>query len=1113
MPVMQAAGPFRDSHGNCIPCSSSDGRIQGPYRLPRRQRQLPGNVRLHGLRLLRRGDREDVLSERQRIRVADAVAFRVRRGLPDATVGRDRARRVHRPSRPAQRPDPDARADGARHADGRGDSGLRDDRRARARARAGRASVAGLLGGRRTGRRVGVSVGDRDQGQQGLLLFVAVGQPAGGCGVRRADRRVPEPPAARRPDDGMGLARAVPDRLSDRAVPVPDPPLAERDGRVPREEASSDGQRNFCVDAPELGRCARRYGYGHHDDGVVLHDHRVHADLRQGSAETLVDRYADRYRLHWRIESDLAACVGRDFGSRRPPSRAADVHDSHDPHVVSGRAVARRRSVVRAPADGRVVAVVPVRLLQRRHGRRADGSDARRRAHSRLFAGVQPGDDDRRLHAGHRDVPDPHDGQQGRARPVDERCRRVRFDRDARAVSHAGSAQSVPDGLSGACSEAAKQKPPHACGGFSFQRVLNQRSIAQRRRHFLDDFRPLAGLRLPHEPRGRIPRAALIAREPAPVGGERQHQPERLAKRARQVRNRRIDRHHAVQTLDDRRRIRKIANAPVEAMNVLRTRMRVERGAFIVGKLGLQHDPVDAVEREQRLERGKRQRAVFLALRASRPRDSELALRVSAERAAPRAARRGRRSEIRRACRNRVELRAERERQAQQRTLQIGAGTRRALRDQRDAPLFGRRREQRHELRLHFEDDAHRKLRDDFDEAYELQRVAETLLGVHEQRASFDRLAVPARQRRRARRRDGVLQPPFVLGQSALEVAEREQRHAAIHMRHRQIGPQTQRLIERTHGGGVRAERVMRGAEAQPCEREVRIETDGALEAWPGLLVTAKRRERVAEAEQRGRQVRLHRENRFELGDGLFVLTRRVERVGEIEARGREARLDLERGAEMGAGLRRGAERVERHADVVVRACVARPQFERAAERIDGFAMPPERMQRIAEIDVRRRVHRLQTQRLLECIDGVFVAPGERVRIAEVVVRHRKRRRERQRIAKAFDCLVEPAERLQRVAEIQLQPGVLRAQVGGAADEVGRFFVLALLMAQHAEQMQRVDVSGIEIEGSAIAALGVVEPAVTMRAIRAVENWVHDAGEGVMRENAHFPTLGGCFPT
>jgi hypothetical protein len=34
-----------------------------------------------------------------------------------------------------------------------------------------------------------------------------------------------------------------------------------------------------------------------------------------------------------------------------------------------------------------------------------------------------------------------------------------------------------------------------------------------------------------------------------------------------------------------------------------------------------------------------------------------------------------------------------------------------------------------------------------------------------------------------------------------------------------------------------------------------------------------------------------------------------------------------------------------------------------------------------------------------------------------------------------------------------------------------------------------------------------------MRAVGAVEYWMHDAGEGVRQENAHFPILGACPPT
>ncbi len=67
--------------------------------------------------------------------------------------------------------------------------------------------------------------------------------------------------------------------------------------------------------------------------------------------------------------------------------------------------------------------------------------------HRGLFACVQSRDDDRRLHAGHLDAADPYHRQQGRAGSVDGRGGDRRADRDARAVPHGGSAQSVPHGV------------------------------------------------------------------------------------------------------------------------------------------------------------------------------------------------------------------------------------------------------------------------------------------------------------------------------------------------------------------------------------------------------------------------------------------------------------------------------------------------------------------------------------------------------------------------------------------------------------------------------------------------------------------------------------------
>ena len=86
--------------------------------------------------------------------------------------------------------------------------------------------------------------------------------------------------------------------------------------------------------------------------------------------------------------------------------------------------------------------------------------------------------------------------------------------------------------------------------------------------------------------------------------------------------------------------------------------------------------------------------------------------------------------------------------------------------------------------------------------------------------------------------------------------------------------------------------------------------------------------------------------------------------------------------------------------------------------------------------------------------------------------------------------------RLQRIAEVQLQCGVFRAQVDRAAHEHRRFGVLALLVAQHAEQMQRVDMAGVMVERGAVIAFGVIEAAVTMRRERAVKYRLHD-GEGI----------------
>lgn len=142
-------------------------------------------------------------------------------------------------------------------------------------------------------------------------------------------------------------------------------------------------------------------------------------------------------------------------------------------------------------------------------------------------------------------------------------------------------------------------KPIRANGARAHAREPS--SVRDFARNGRDHVVPPPRLRLPDEPRARIPRT-VVARAPAPVGGDGQHQPQRLAERAGEVGDRGVDRDDAVEPIDERGRCREIGQA-VEPMDASRIRMRVERCVLAIRQRRLQHDPVDAGERE---ERGKR---------------------------------------------------------------------------------------------------------------------------------------------------------------------------------------------------------------------------------------------------------------------------------------------------------------------------------------------------------------------------------------------------------------------------------------------------------------------------------------------------------------------------
>ena len=233
--------------------------------------------------------RQGFLSQREPVRFPHVGVLEFRRGLCDAADRRAGSRPLHRPDRPPQGADRHARDHGVRHRADRLRAGLRHDRPCGAALGGDRATVAGLLGRRRTRRRVGLPLGNGAAGTEGILRQLAIGEPAGRDRRRRADRlrhRQADGAGRRR---GLGMAHSVRHRLPDRAAAVRAARLAAGDGGISRPRSSSELRRNRAHADRQLGSGRRRRRHGGDDDGVVLPDHRLHPLLRQERLEARRD--------------------------------------------------------------------------------------------------------------------------------------------------------------------------------------------------------------------------------------------------------------------------------------------------------------------------------------------------------------------------------------------------------------------------------------------------------------------------------------------------------------------------------------------------------------------------------------------------------------------------------------------------------------------------------------------------------------------------------------------------------------------------------------------------------------------------------------------------------
>ena len=141
-----------------------------------RQRKFSGDVRLHGLRLLRLGHRNDILSQQHSLRVSDAGADDIWRRLPDATARGDRARRLRRQTWTPGWTHPDVEPHVSRHLVDRMRAGLCLHRDIGAAARARWASPAGIFCRDAAGRCLRLPLGNCAAWSQGVLRELAIGQ-------------------------------------------------------------------------------------------------------------------------------------------------------------------------------------------------------------------------------------------------------------------------------------------------------------------------------------------------------------------------------------------------------------------------------------------------------------------------------------------------------------------------------------------------------------------------------------------------------------------------------------------------------------------------------------------------------------------------------------------------------------------------------------------------------------------------------------------------------------------------------------------------------------------------------------------------------------------------
>ncbi len=240
--------------------------------------------------------------------------------------------------------------------------------------------------------------------------------------------------------------------------------------------------------------------------------------------------------------------------------------------------------------------------------------------------------------------------------------------------------------------------------------------------------------------------------------------------------------------------------------------------------------------------------------------------------------------------RDRRGLGLERQREAAQRAVDVEGRKRFAARHHADHAL--ELPQQRRELRLHLQHDLGARARQQRDIARELDRVAQSLLGVQQDRVALKwifsepkRTAVAAALRRHA----GSTPPPFVLLEAAAKVADRQQRKRLIEMRVGVILADFECLGIARHRLVMAIERLQREAAIVQGLYVVGSNRERAVIGRDRIPIATQAEQAYAAVVVRGRIVGRHRQCGVELGDGLLVSSEGGQCQAAIEPRLRMA--------------------------------------------------------------------------------------------------------------------------------------------------------------------------------------------------------------------------------